>query len=137
MLKFKSVGFKQIFLSCWVAGMIVLGIAIASPQTTLAVPLQQQHLIASIADRAPEPDLERGAQKAEEASEKIYEGLDRTKKIIGKTQKRNEAIERARNHASDRWDALADKVRAAERSEDALSPVDKVNLDLILDREEK
>ncbi|MDY6782262.1 MAG: hypothetical protein SW833_06870 [Cyanobacteriota bacterium] len=129
MLKFKSVKFKQIFLSCWVAGIVVLGVAIALPETSLAASLPP--LMANIADRAPEPNLERGSREAEKASEKVYEGLDRTQKVIGKTQKRNEAIEYARQHASDRLDSLADKARTAKGASDSLSPVDKVNLDLM------
>jgi hypothetical protein len=135
MLNFKSGGFRSILISCLIAGIVVLSVAIASPQASLATPLQT--LMAAVADRAPEPNLKQGAQKAEKASEKVYEGLERTQKIIGKTEKRNDAIKYARQHASERWNSLADKTRAVERSEDSLSPVDKVNLDLINGSQQK
>lgn len=80
----------------------------------------------------PDPDqaldLERAAQRAEEASEKIYRGLDQTKRSIGKTELRKQAIEHGRDHASRKWDALAEKARRAQRGEATLSPVDRFNL---------
>lgn len=70
-------------------------------------------------------DVDRAAEKADEASEDIYKGLDTTKRIIGKTDKRNQIIEEAREHASQKWKSLAEKAKAAQNSETSLSPTEK------------
>ncbi|MEB3212172.1 MAG: hypothetical protein VKL39_12495 [Leptolyngbyaceae bacterium] len=77
---------------------------------------------------AQEIDLDRAAQRAKEASDQIYRGLDRTKREIGKTDLRKQAIEHGRDHASDKWEALAEKARRAQRGEATLSPIDRFNL---------
>jgi hypothetical protein len=91
--------------------------------------------LAEITDRSS--DLEHAANKAEEASESIYEGLDRTKRVVGKTEPRNEVIEKAREHASDKWQSLADKTRAAKNSDESLSSADKKALEQTLEAEKK
>lgn len=73
-------------------------------------------------------DLEQASQRAKEASEQIYKGLDRTKREMGKTEMRKQAIEHGRDHASDKWEALAEKARRAKRGEVTLSPIDRFNL---------
>ena len=78
-------------------------------------------------------DVDRAAHKADEASESIYDGLDTTKRIIGKTDKRNQVIEEARTHASQKWKALADKAKAAQNSETSLSPTEKQVLKQVQD----
>ncbi|MBD1911643.1 MULTISPECIES: hypothetical protein [unclassified Leptolyngbya] len=74
-------------------------------------------------------DLDAGIDAAQQAPDQIYEGLDKTKKIIGKTEKRNEIIQEGRDKASDKWQSLADKARAAQNSDDVeLSPVEEHTL---------
>lgn len=70
-------------------------------------------------------DVDRAADKADQASENIYEGLDTTKRIIGKTDKRNQIIEEARDHASQKWKSLADKAKAVQNSDASLTPTEE------------
>jgi len=73
-------------------------------------------------------DLDEGIDAAQHAPDQIYEGLDQTKKIVGKTEKRNEIIQKGRDTASDKWQALAEKSRAAQNSDVELSPVEEHTL---------
>lgn len=74
-------------------------------------------------------DLDRAAQSAERASDQIFEGLEETKEKIGKTEGRKEVIQKAREHASEKWQSLADKARDAQRNPNTeLSPVEQKNL---------
>lgn len=73
-------------------------------------------------------DLDEGIDAAQQASDQIYEGLDQTKKIVGKTEKRNEIIQKGRDTASDKWESLAEKARAAQDSDVELSPVEEHTL---------
>jgi len=73
-------------------------------------------------------DLERAIEQVERASEEIYQGLDRTKELIGKTERRKEAIEHGRNHARERLESLAEKARAAQREGYILSPKEELLL---------
>lgn len=70
-------------------------------------------------------DIDRAADKADAASENIYKGLDTTKRVVGKTDKRNQVIEQAREQGSEKWKALAEKAKAAQNSETDLTPTDK------------
>lgn len=79
----------------------------------------------TIAQASPQLDIDRAAEKADQASDNIYEGLDTTKRIIGKTDKRNQVIEAARDHASQKWKSLADKAKAAQNSDTSLTPTEE------------
>lgn len=71
-------------------------------------------------------DLDVAADRAETMADDVYNGLDTTKDIIGKTEARNQAIEHGRSTASDTLDDLADRARQAQRSDDeVLSETDK------------
>ena len=73
-------------------------------------------------------DLGEGIDTAQRAPDQIYEGLDQTKKIIGKTEKRNEIIQEGRDKASDKWKSLAEKARASQDSDVELSPIEEHTL---------
>ncbi|WP_416672433.1 hypothetical protein [Egbenema bharatensis] len=105
------------------------GFGLLTP-TAAATPLPVSTV--TVAQAPDIPDLDHAANKAEEASDRIYEGLDRTKAVVGKTEPRNQVIEEAREHASEKWLSLAEKTREAKRSDgESLSPVDKTNLERI------
>ncbi|WAL59635.1 hypothetical protein [Thermocoleostomius sinensis] len=83
--------------------------------------------------QVPDPnsiDVDRASAKADEASEQIFEGLDTTKRIIGKTDKRNQVIQKARETASHKLKDLSER---ADQTPDAesLTPPDKQVLDQI------
>ncbi len=82
-------------------------------------------------------DLDEAADKAEEASEKVYQGLEDTQKLYGKDQEPVHAvIEDARERASGKWQNLADKARAAEKDDDvSLSPAEKHILKRFVNRQ--
>lgn len=94
--------------------------------SAIALPLPP-HASSSLVTRATAESLESetGARRAEKASEKVFQGLETTKREIGKTQKRKEAIEEARETASGKLESLADKARRAQESEETLTPVEK------------
>lgn len=78
------------------------------------------------ADRLP---LDQAADAAERASDQIYTGIEATKRKIGKTKGRKEAIQTARDRASNKWQSLAEKARAAQQNSSIeLSPVERQNL---------
>jgi hypothetical protein len=83
--------------------------------------------------QVPDPgsiDIDRASDKADEASDKVFDGLDTTKRIIGKTDKRNEIIQKARETASGKLKALSDRAEQAPDAE-SLTPPDKQVLDQI------
>lgn len=65
------------------------------------------------------------ASRVDEAADGIYNGLDTTKEIIGKTDLRKEAIEHGRNHANEKLISLAERIRQALRGERPLNPFDR------------
>ncbi|MGB3309866.1 MAG: hypothetical protein WA939_23375 [Nodosilinea sp.] len=72
------------------------------------------------------PSLEQAADQADDLSENVYSGLDTTKKIIGKTEARNQAIEKGRDAASQKLEELSDRARQAETyGDEVLSTTDK------------
>lgn len=87
----------------------------------------------------PDPsfDLDEAADKAEEASKKVYQGLEGTQKLYGKDQKPiHSVIEDARDRASGKWQNLADKARAAQKDDDvSLSPAEKHILKRFVNRQ--
>ncbi|WP_035985714.1 hypothetical protein [Leptolyngbya sp. KIOST-1] len=71
-------------------------------------------------------DLEKASQQAENLTEDVYNGLDTTKQVIGKTEGRNEAIEAGRATASNNLRKLAERAEQAENSPNtSLSETDK------------
>lgn len=63
--------------------------------------------------------LEKAADTAERASEQVFDKMEKTQDIVGKTEGRKEAIQKAREHASNKLKSQADRARsAAENSED-------------------
>lgn len=78
------------------------------------------------AQPAPPLGLEQAAAQADRLSEDVYSGLDTTKKIIGKTEARNQAIETGRDAASQKLEELSDRAQQAKTAgEDVLSTTDK------------
>ncbi|MGP1382523.1 MAG: hypothetical protein ACTS2F_03130 [Thainema sp.] len=88
-------------------------------------------------DPDPSFDLDKAADKAEEASEKVYQGLEDTQKLYGKDQKPiHTVIEDARDRASGKWQNLADKARAAQENDNvSLSPAEKHILKRFINRQ--
>lgn len=89
-------------------------------------------------------DLNKAAQKADEISNKVYEGMgkleqvgtefeDRTQPSSNKG--RTQHLDDARSIASEKWRSYADKIRSAEESNEPLNPVERVNLDHLIDDE--
>ncbi|MFQ4138331.1 hypothetical protein PGN35_018635 [Nodosilinea sp. PGN35] len=104
------------------AGIVTIAIGLILWSTTLS-PASQAQTVG--VEPAPIP-LEQAASQAEDLSQDVYGGLDTTKKIIGKTEPRNQAIERGRDAASQKMEELSDRARQAEASgDDVLSATDK------------
>ncbi|HAG84640.1 MAG TPA: hypothetical protein DCL61_26675 [Cyanobacteria bacterium UBA12227] len=100
-----------------------LGISNFSGTTASANPLALTTEFYPVAQTSSQPlDLEEGSNKADEASQTIFEGIDTTKDWIGNREETNQAIEKARESASDKWKSLADKARNSENSDESLSP---------------
>ncbi|MEA5498480.1 hypothetical protein [Limnoraphis robusta] len=59
-------------------------------------------------------DLDSAANRSEEAADKIYQGLDKTKDFIGKTEPRKQVIEKARDHASNRLKEQSERAKSAD-----------------------
>lgn len=78
-------------------------------------------------------DVDRAAEKADQASENIYKGLDTTKRVVGKTDKRNQVIEQAREQASEKWKSLAEKAKTAQNTDTPLTPTEKQVLKQVQD----
>ncbi|MEA5542422.1 hypothetical protein VB834_25655 [Limnoraphis robusta Tam1] len=66
-------------------------------------------------------DLDSAANRSEEAADKIYQGLDKTKDFIGKTEPRKQVIEKARDHASNRLKEQSERAKSADNP-DSLDP---------------
>lgn len=101
-----TLGLAQIFL--------LISLLFVRPATAEALP------IATFYSREDSSALQRGADQAEKASDQIYQGLDTTKRIIGKTDKRNQIIQEGREKASGKLDDLADKARSAQETGEPL-----------------
>ncbi len=75
------------------------------------------------------------ANDVETAAENSFKGLDTTKKIIGKTKYRNDAIGYGRTKASQKLKALSEKLDASEGQIDrSLSPTEKLVVEQMRNR---
>ncbi|MBW4481698.1 MAG: hypothetical protein KME14_04055 [Tildeniella torsiva UHER 1998/13D] len=104
------------------AGLLTIATVLILWSTALSPARQGQ------AEAISEPPLglEQAADQADKLSNKVYSGLDTTKKIIGKTEARNQAIEKGRDAASQKLEELSDRARQAETAgEDVLTATDK------------
>lgn len=106
--------------------------ASTSPSTAAASPLRW--VTAHIAQASTDSlDVDRAAEQADAASEDIYKGLDTTKRVVGKTDKRNQVIEQAREQASEKWKSLADKAKTAQDANTDLTPTEQKTLKQVQD----
>lgn len=128
---------RQIVALCLVQISLFFGLALTDFGCTVALakPLTLEAKFSQI-DPATEPslndeqlDLNQAVNKADEASQKVYQGLDKTKSLIGKTEKRNQAIEHGRNNASEKLQSLANKARRVKNSDESLSVSEKQALE--------
>ncbi|MBE9142538.1 hypothetical protein [Planktothrix mougeotii] len=71
-------------------------------------------------------DLQKASDAAKNASEKVFDQLDTTKNVVGKTEKRKAAIEDARKIAHKKLNDQADRAKAAENPDASLGPNDKL-----------
>lgn len=69
-------------------------------------------------------DLDRAASKANEASDKVFDSLEETQRLIG-NEERDKGLKEAREHASKKWEALADKANNSSNSTESLTPPDR------------
>ncbi len=128
-------------LMCWFRSVMVIGLGLAIAlfmcfeNRAIASPIIIPSSLHLFAQAEPSLDSAKAADKAEQASEQIYEGLDQTKQEIGKTEGRKAVIQKARDHASDKWQALAEKARTADDSDAELSPVDQHTLKRLTESE--
>jgi hypothetical protein len=109
-------------------GIIALGLVVASLFIFNFVAVDGG--FGAVSDRLAAPDttaldLELAANRAEAAAEAVFNGLDTTKELIGKTEARNQAIEGGRKNASQKLFALANRVRDARQSGEPLPIADK------------
>jgi hypothetical protein len=114
---------------------VVLCMGLMLPVNTNVLMITMPPIVATYESSAqvPDPgsiDVDRASDKADEASDQIFEGLDTTKRIIGKTDKRNEIIQKARETASNKLKDLSDRAEQVPDAE-ALTPPDKQVLDQI------
>ncbi|MBE9158294.1 hypothetical protein IQ265_15875 [Nodosilinea sp. LEGE 06152] len=102
-------------------GLVIIAVGLILWSTTLSSASQGQTKLQQ------EPvQLEQAADQAADLSKDVYNGLDTTKKIIGKTEARNQAIETGREAASQKLEELSDRARQAEiHGDDVLSATDK------------
>ncbi|MBE9108597.1 hypothetical protein IQ273_04090 [Nodosilinea sp. LEGE 07298] len=115
---------KRIFTlsSAIIAGLVTIAIGLILWSTTLSSASQGQ----AVKPQQDPVQLEQAADQAADLSEDVYSGLDTTKKIIGKTEARNQAIETGRDAASQKLEELSDRAQQAEtHGEDVLSATDK------------
>ena len=106
-----------------VTGLIIIAVGLIVWGTTLSSASQGRGIETQPAPSVP---LNRAADQANDLSEGVYNGLDTTKKIIGKTDARNQAIETGRDTASQKLQELSDRAQQAEATgEDVLSATDK------------
>jgi hypothetical protein len=115
---------KRIFIlsGSILAGLVTIATVLILWSTALSPVRQGQ------AEAISEPPLglEQAADRADKLSNEVYSGLDTTKKIIGKTEARNQAIEKGRDAASQKLEELSDRARQAETTgEDVLTATDK------------
>ncbi len=105
------------------AGLIAIAVGLILWSTTLSSASQGK----AIEPQPAQPlQLDRAADQAKDLSENVYGGLDTTKKFIGKTDARNQAIETGRDAASQKMQELSDRAQQAKSSgEDVLSATDK------------
>ncbi|MGG6242319.1 hypothetical protein ACQ4N7_27205 [Nodosilinea sp. AN01ver1] len=106
----------------------ILSGSILAGLIAIAAVLIFQSTSPSVASQEPEQpvQLEQAADQAADLSEDVYSGLDTTKKIIGKTEARNQAIETGRDAASQKLEELSDRAQQAKtHGEDVLSATDK------------
>ena len=87
--------------------------------------------IASLGQAAVPLDLQQAIMSAEAASLAIFDGLETTQNLIGKTERRKAAIEHGRNHASGRLNNLIERARSADSYRD-LAPTDRLVLKRLL-----
>lgn len=115
---------KRIFIlsGSILAGLITIAAVLIFRNTALATSSQAQ----TVQPQQEPVQLEQAAGQADDLSKNVYGGLDTTKKIIGKTDARNQAIETGRDAASQKLEELSDRARQAEvYGDDVLSPTDK------------
>lgn len=106
-------------------GMLVFSLFFSNPVVaSLTVPFFQ-HDQAIQQTQADSTQLDQAADKAEQASDKIFDGLDTTKQIIGKTDVRNRVIETGRDKASRKLESIAEKARSTKQSGNSLSPTEQ------------
>lgn len=129
--------FRRIILFALIPISVILGIAFfgfVGGGATSYVPPTATQPPSQVIDRAmySSDDLERAAQKAEEASVKVYEGMGKIEEVHGGTEGRTQHLDDARRSAGVKWKMLSDKIRSAEGSGEPLSPVERVNVDRLL-----
>lgn len=100
----------------------LISLASFKQDAALAASVDANQLV--LAEKLANP--EQAADRAAEASDQIFEGLDTTKEIIGKTEPRKQAIEHARKHASEKLDDLADKARRTKDSDESLTYTEQI-----------
>jgi hypothetical protein len=121
---------RQVIVLCLVQLSLFFGLAISdfSNVAALAAPLQPEATSYQIAQVSSELNLEKAANKASEASEKIFEGKDKTKSVFGGSEKSDRAIEEGREKASEKWQSLADKAQRVQDSDESLTVPEAVVL---------
>lgn len=132
------ISFKRVILFALIPIAVILGIAFfgfvgggASTQLPAAATQPPSQAVDQVMfDSA---DLERAAQKAEEASKKVYEGMGKIEEVHSDAEGRTQHLDDARNTASGKLESLADKIRSTEKSGEPLTPVERVNVDRLLD----
>lgn len=115
---------KRIFIlsGSILAGLITIAAVLIFRSTALATSSPAQ----AVKPQQEPVQLEQAADQADDLSKNVYSGLDTTKKIIGKTEARNQAIETGRDAASQKLKELSDRAQQAETyGEDVLSATDK------------
>ncbi|HEY9662695.1 MAG TPA: hypothetical protein V6C65_29930 [Allocoleopsis sp.] len=116
---------RNFFVMGILQGMLVFGLLFSNTMVaSLTVPFFQ-HDLPTQQTQADAAQLDQAADKAEQASDKIFDGLDTTKQIIGKTDVRNRVIETGRDKASRKLESIAEKARSTKQSGDSLSPTEQ------------
>lgn len=126
---------RQILALCLIPICLVFGLAIINNNSAaLATSLTPTAQLTPAHPQSEESvDLDKGAEQAKKASEKAFDGLETTKELIGKTEKRKQAIEYGRKKASRKWESIADKAEKAKKSEASLNDTEKLTLDRMTD----
>jgi len=129
MSKQSSIILPRWFWQSVVIGLLIVGFGMMGSGGAIASPVPTQPPVYRLTENTGSSlDIDQAVDKVERAPNEIYEGLERTKQDIGKTEGRKEIIQKARDHASDKWQSLADKARAAQEGDTELSPVDQHTL---------